>query len=546
MAGDSPIHLVTEATHPAKRPKVATPKAKPPPPNGPGHCHFFVIRKNRYCSLKAKADAYYCGEHAVMAAPGSTVSADASTGINSATMTRQRVPCPLDPSHTVNMSKLEYHMKHRCNARPPEQSPSYYKKDYNAAVPAALDSFRGLDPTDIHSIDFDANTNQGAAANQHQPLRLAYTKRSKLYEGLIRTEMGSVLSLGQPALESPDTPSSNTPATPSDSAAVAVKPPRTEFVDLSWQELAQLTNQVTDRYQAELPRYTKCSALSSASITTPFRTEILDHPALNCQRQKKSQVKHVAQQASLLGHMTTLGLLDPAFQFVEFGAGKGELTTYVQHALLDHSPALTGTTALAHVDSTRPPASALTFTLVDRRNFRNKFDRHDNHAIRRIQIDIKDLNLMGVDGITDKPVVAYSKHLCGAATDLTLRCLQQFIRDGHALYANQPFLDRLGIDGALFARVASMSSWATCGPPVGKKAPVDAETTCDTRNDPHFIDPAAREEVGRCCKRVLDFGRVELLHGMGFTSELLYYTTPNTSLENMVLVALPSSDPTTA
>ncbi|KAJ1967881.1 tRNA:m4X modification enzyme, partial [Dimargaris xerosporica] len=332
MTSDSLAHSAIEAANPAKKRKTAAPKAKPVPlpPDGPGKCHFLVVRKNRYCTLKAKADAYYCGEHAVMAARGPSATADAPTSTDSATIVRRRVPCPLDPSHTVNMSKLEYHMKHRCNARPPEQSPPYYKRNYNAAVPAALGNIGGLDPTDIHAIDFDASTSQGATASQHQPLRLAYTKRSKLYEGLIRTEMGSVLSFGQLDPESPDQPAPSTPVGLSNSDAASAEPARPAFVDLSWQELAQLANQVTDCYQTALSKYAQCSTLPIVSTTAPFRTQILDHTALNDQRLKKSQVKHVAQQASLLGHMATLGLLDPAFQFIEFGAGKGELTTYAQ------------------------------------------------------------------------------------------------------------------------------------------------------------------------------------------------------------------------
>ena len=75
--------------------------------------------------------------------------------------------------------------------------------------------------------------------------------------------------------------------------------------------------------------------------------------------------------------------------------------------------------------------------LVDKASPRHKLDTRlkqetgttgdddDDTSIKvsRLRLDISDLNLGGVDNITDndKMVVGVSKHLCGAATDLTIR-----------------------------------------------------------------------------------------------------------------------------
>lgn len=162
-------------------------------------------------------------------------------------------------------------------------------------------------------------------------------------------------------------------------------------------------------------------------------------------------IKHAHQQASLLGNMQRLNMLDdPSTCYVEFGAGRGELSNYLKIAVDDHGTA--------------------TFVLVDRTPPRNKFDsallglEEIKSLVKRHTMDIKDLVLADVpelrrdvtatqreppvkagkdtqdgeetkDGegetatskeaeyVEKKPVVAISKHLCGGATDITLKCL---------------------------------------------------------------------------------------------------------------------------
>lgn len=95
----------------------------------------------------------------------------------------------------------------------------------------------------------------------------------------------------------------------------------------------------------------------------------------------------------------------------------------------------------------------------------------------RIKIDIKDLNLEAYmeSSNTLKSVVSYSKHLCGCATDLTLRCLSK-IKDSAGIvialcchqvcnfdmYVNRDFLEDYDISRNEFDTLCSMSSWALC------------------------------------------------------------------------------------
>ncbi|KAJ3373655.1 hypothetical protein GGF31_000499 [Allomyces arbusculus] len=86
-----------------KRRKTKEPPAIPPVPDKPNQCHFLVKRKWRYCSLAARKGKKYCGEHAHLDESESKPD-------------DPRVPCPLDPNHTVQQSRVEEHLT-KCNSR---------------------------------------------------------------------------------------------------------------------------------------------------------------------------------------------------------------------------------------------------------------------------------------------------------------------------------------------------------------------------------------------------------------------------------------------
>ncbi|KAI9138789.1 methyltransferase TRM13-domain-containing protein [Paraphysoderma sedebokerense] len=193
-----------------------------------------------------------------------------------------------------------------------------------------------------------------------------------------------------------------------------------------------------------------------------IRTVVLSHACMKDKLELKKYQKHLLQQASLIGHMDRLGLLENGSCFIEFGAGKGELCSYVKTAVdikLQSSQNNENQTLTSH------------YVLVDKRkNFRCKFDRYlktptlnsshstdgidsstapaslpANSTVERIQIDMTHFHLPLVPSIssfsssssldmkdsaerqTPKPVVAIGKHLCGGATDIGLRCLYNYI-----------------------------------------------------------------------------------------------------------------------
>lgn len=148
--------------------------------------------------------------------------------------------------------------------------------------------------------------------------------------------------------------------------------------------------------------------------------------------------KHLQQQSSIIGHMRDRGLVgasaddsddepkvDSRWTFVEFGAGKGMLSLGV---------------------NADEPGADLLLVERDSSSTRTNADRVLRNRTKpgrfeRLQIDIRDFNLAQYAPHQDakpnlqdtraaasfqKPVVGMSKHLCGVATDLALRCLVNY------------------------------------------------------------------------------------------------------------------------
>ncbi|KAJ7390527.1 hypothetical protein OS493_024562 [Desmophyllum pertusum] len=208
-------------------------------------------------------------------------------------------------------------------------------------------------------------------------------------------------------------------------------------------------------------------------------------------------LKHLKQQASLIGHMDRLHLLEPSTIFMEFGAGRGKLSHWLQMALGNC-------------------AKDVDYLLIDRANNRYKYDRYhrgedQGPCFQRLNLDIEHLDLSKVPCIQNckRKIVAVSKHLCGAATDLTLRCLMETLSTdsgktsaqdtgmekntddrenkrqklaasegpvkGVTLalcchhccswpqYVGRPFLQNIGFTAEDFHLLCCLSSWATCG-----------------------------------------------------------------------------------
>ncbi|XP_040897234.1 tRNA:m(4)X modification enzyme TRM13 homolog [Toxotes jaculatrix] len=319
---------------------------------------------------------------------------------------------------------------------------------------------------------------------------------------------------------------------------------------------------------------------------------VLSHPVLQEElsnpKNGSSAHKHLKQQSSILGHLEQLGLLGGGRCFVEFGAGRGKLSHWIHEAL-----------------KTREDLQLL---LVERCSTRFKVDGKHRDAgaeFERLQVDIQHLDLSKVPLLRQKklPLVGVGKHLCGAATDLTLRCLLETpgLREetepppkrpktsdlaaepdpgpasdpgadpgpvlspvlGLAValcchhccvwhhYVGQEFFRQRGLGAVEFSAFCRMSSWATCGlrpsnqdhPPQNltnqRRDDEEHEAAEETDAASSFLSAGEREQLGRLCKLLIDSGRLHFLRSKGFNGKLTRYVGAQVTLENVLLTAVP-------
>ena len=351
-------------------------------------------------------------------------------------------------------------------------------------------------------------------------------------------------------------------------------------------------------------------------------------------RNGASALKHLQQQSSILGHLDTLGILSSKdVCYIEFGAGRGKLSECIQKSFRTHSsdapsmadhasPPPTCEAEIKNVSTKRHETEAkdltlemqheakgtatthepsnVHFVLVDRDSCRHKVD--GTHRVstlvgahyHRLLMDIEHLDLRKLECLNDgsniKHVVAISKHLCGAATDLSLRCIVQTLlqkpswtsqecsnscrqklcgvlialcchhRCSWPQLAGRSFFERLGFTPVDLHLICHMSSWAVCGvrpPPKStgddvpriseddKRAVLSkSELSIGIKNTGHIrwgYVPHPNEEIGLKCKRLIDLARLDFLRENGLKAWLVYYVDRSTSLENVLLIAVPKS-----
>lgn len=236
----------------------------------------------------------------------------------------------------------------------------------------------------------------------------------------------------------------------------------------------------------------------------------------------KTHTKHSDQVSALLGIAKYFNFLSPDTCFIEFGAGKGELAYHI-------------------AKSTEKLAGVNKVLLVDRSTFRNKKDNRieNKELVQRIKADIADLDLKALEIGVCKQIIGMSKHLCGVATDLALRCMvngnsgekltKGFVialcchhRTTYGDFTGKNFLEENGVDAKMFKIVTKMTSWNTCG----------------SRNEGKVddVEKEIREKVGWKCKRIIDYGRKVYMEENGFDCSLKFYIKSETTLENVCLI----------
>ncbi|XP_042902977.1 tRNA:m(4)X modification enzyme TRM13 homolog isoform X2 [Parasteatoda tepidariorum] len=313
--------------------------------------------------------------------------------------------------------------------------------------------------------------------------------------------------------------------------------------DVSDEELLELIKRVETLYE-------------SLDIVTSETTSM--HPTLEREMEVTDDglntFKHLKQQGSLLEVMEKQNFLKNSSCFVEFGAGKGQLMYWIIKCASD--------------------AENTAFILVDRSAQRHKSDnkfKGTEILLQRIRIDIQHLHLGKIPTLKDKlnRVVGVSKHLCGAATDLAIKCMANTLEqdsDGAKVklkafgllmalcchhrcswdsYIGKQYFENFKLSEREFQLLCCMASWATCGL---RKTEHHSETTAKeneeipednvlNRYKKLNLSHEEREVIGMKCKRLIDAGRVLYLQKEGYEVELITYTDKSVSLENVALLA---------
>lgn len=256
-------------------------------------------------------------------------------------------------------------------------------------------------------------------------------------------------------------------------------------------------------------------------IETIFKRHTVLESELSREEYGDERRKHLLQTSNILGIMESENFFTPNTCFVEYGAGKAELTFWLAQAI-----------EALHKSK---------IIVVDRQSHRHKKDnlvKDREKIIERIRADIADLKLQGLACIEEQThFAAVSKHLCGVATDLALRCIVNGNREmakktRHILicvcchhrciwrsFTGREWLVRHGIDEQTFNLITKMVSWCICGSRDEKKTDLK------------------RELIGWKCKRLLDYARLQYLNENGYETRLCYYIEKSVTPENVCILA---------
>lgn len=249
--------------------------------------------------------------------------------------------------------------------------------------------------------------------------------------------------------------------------------------------------------------------------------------------------KHLKQTSSIIGLLKEYNLMQPSSLYIEFGAGRGQLSYW-----------------LALATETDNESKILIIEKASPKHKQdNKISKNSN-KIKRIRADISDLMLDKLQMVSESgQIVGVTKHLCGAATDLALRCLvntQEYntkIKGGvftfcchHRCrwmpYSGKMFFQENGLNINDFIIMCGMASWATCG--TGLSRHENHLNGDDLRQNERDIEiglsRSEKEEVGRRSKSVLNWGRLKYMEKQGFSCRLHYYVDKTVSPENACIV----------
>jgi tRNA:m4X modification enzyme len=455
-------------------------------------CNYYLAHKRRFCKTAKRPNFLFCHTHQAELHP------------ETCEETMKRVPCPVNPNHSIYERDLKRHVRICPDRRHDVSVLPYFEENCHA--------LRGL--------------------------------------GYL-SELARAAQLASPVVE----------ATHEDDAA-SLQPPATSSTST-----APAAARFTHRDLAPALLDALCSKVKALFDHHIAPTIITSHvPSVASDGTLRVNMKHSTQHAALTKILLDrLQLTHPVRVggqrvFVELGAGKGGLAFAIAGSLT-----LSGNSSATTAPNTE--SAVPMWMVVDIGGFRRKRDgcvSETDHKFHRLRINIKDLALdkvpllcVPVEAPASSPplealpppaipsshqFVGLGKHLCGSCTDFAISCITTRLPlhdscDAILLATCCHHLCELrhlnpmtnGDDAALsmfgvsfseeeFSAIVSMTSWAVCGA--------------------HMVS-AEKQRIGYACKRVIDMMRVAHLRNVcGFDHvELHEYASDDITGENVCIVA---------
>ncbi|PRP85996.1 hypothetical protein PROFUN_05767 [Planoprotostelium fungivorum] len=181
-----------------------------------------------------------------------------------------------------------------------------------------------------------------------------------------------------------------------------------------------------------------------------------------------------------------------------------------------------------------------------------KTSKNRSEEMKRVSMDIADLDMSQMPDLKDQSVVIVSKHLCGAAADLTVRCAFKENMNIRAVmiancchhrcmwssYVNKRYImEDIGVPKEQFKLLCAVSSWASAIPFSDLDA-AEEEFKAKAPSDTVYgeLSPKRKSELGLKSKRILDMGRVLHLREKGYKASLCYYVPKEVTPENCLMI----------
>nr|CCC94609.1 unnamed protein product [Trypanosoma congolense IL3000] len=499
-------------------------------------CDFYLVHKRRFCRTAKRPGGRFCPTHdtsaSVQSVEHSSAENGAKTSDNSlpkaADRSLQRVPCPINPNHTVYADKLKKHVKVCPDLRFVVDKLPYYRKDMHA--------FKGR--------VYCSNENPQLQRFTHHQMKPASL------ESLIARVEACYTEIIQPRIVLLGEECSGDYATADGMCAT-----RRQSLKHSPQHRALLRC-----VKRAVSGFAKGRQLRSGEV----EGEIDGFVELGA---GKAGLSVSLREALLSGGI-------PYCRGSSASNGAAETTNH-------QTPTESEVCSSAHIgtgaesSSTHTSADFPRIVVVDMDNFRRKGDAYVRNSalpFTRLRINIKDLDLaialhntaaarkrIRVDDVNEpleksslpsERWVAIGKHLCGACTDFAISCITApglvaheeatgptvcavaFATCCHQLCelkhmnavccANEGSAcitlpgTHYSFNSEEFAAIASMSSWAVSGDAVDDR----------------------RRFTGMCCKGVIDALRLAYLRQNGYREAFLcQYAELSTTGENKCIVA---------